>query len=56
MTCVLAKNLYSHLESKNLLPEEEKGCGKQSKASKDQLVDKMIIRNRTLRLTGLNVV
>ena len=56
LTAVLAEDIYNHLEIKNLLPVEQKGCRKRSRGTKDQLlIDKMIIRNCKKRLTGLGI-
>ena len=40
-TGILSDELYDHLESKRLLPEEQKGCQRKSKGKKD----KVILRN-----------
>ena len=54
LTGVLADKMYEHLEEKQLLPEEQKGCRRKSKGTKDQLlIDKLIIRNCKRRKTGL---
>ena len=46
--------MYYHLDSKNLLPEEQKGCRKRSRGTKDQLlIDKTIIKNCKRRNCGL---
>jgi len=45
---------YKHLEENNLLPEEQKGCRKNSRGTKDQLlINRMIIKNCKRRHTGL---
>ena len=54
LTGVLADKMYEHLEEKQLLQEEQKGCRRKSKGAKDQLlIDKLIIRNCKRRKTGL---
>ena len=54
LTGVLADKMYEHLEEKQLLQEEQKGCRRKSKGTKDQLlIDKLIIRNCKRRKTGL---
>ena len=54
LTGILADDLYSHLENKDLLPVEQKGGRKGSRGTKDQLlIDKMIIRNSKRRQTNL---
>ena len=56
LTGVLADELYNHLDSQRLLPEEQKGCRRGCRGTKDQLlIDKMVIRNCKRRLTGLGV-
>ena len=42
------------MESENLLPEEQKGCRRKSKGTKDQLlIDKAILRDCRKRKTNL---
>ena len=42
----MGDELYNHLEEKNLLPDEYKGCRRNSRGTKDQLlIDKLVIRN-----------
>ena len=54
LTGVLADKMYEHLENEHLLPEEQKGCRKNYRGTKDQLlIDKMIIKNCKRRKTGL---
>ena len=54
LTGIMSDEIYQHLESKRLLPSEQKGCRRNSRGTKDQLlIDKMIIRNCKRRLTGL---
>ena len=56
LTGVTSDEIYEHLESKRLLPSEQKGCRRNSRGTKDQLlIDKMIIRNCKRRLTGLGM-
>ena len=46
MTGMLAGKMYSHLERKNVLPSEQKGCRKGSRGTKDQLlIDKTVLRD-----------
>ena len=45
LTGILADELYQHLESKELLPEEQKGCCRDARGTKDQLlIDKTILK------------
>ena len=54
---VLADTTYQHLDRKSLSPEEQKGCRRNSRGTKDQLlIDKMIFRNCRRRKTGLGIV
>ena len=56
LTGILADELYQHLESKELLPEEQKGCRRDARGTKDQLlIDKTILKNCRRRLTGLGM-
>ena len=56
LTGIVSESLYHHLESEKLLPEEQKGCRKQSRGTKDQLmIDKMTMKNCARRLTNLCV-
>ena len=46
LTGMLAEKMYSHLERENVLPSEQKGCGKGSPGRKDQLlIDKTVSRD-----------
>ena len=46
LTGTIPEELYQHLEQAELLPNEQKGCTKQRKGNKDQLIkDKMVIKN-----------
>ena len=43
LTGLFAEMIYEHLDVNNLLPDEQKGCRKRSRGTKDQLlIDKMI--------------
>ena len=56
LTRIIGAELYNDLEGKNLLPEEQKGCRRKSRATKDQLIiDKMILKNCKRRLTNLSL-
>ena len=51
---MLSEKMYDHLETGQLLPEEQKGCRKRSRGTKDQLlIDKMVLRNCKRRKTNL---
>ena len=46
LTGILAEEVYTHLERKNLLPDEQEGCRRNSRGTKDQLmIDKMVLKN-----------
>ena len=51
---VLLEKIYDHFEAQHLFPEEQKGCRKGSRGTKEQLlVDKMVMRNCKRRKTNL---
>ena len=44
LTDIVADQIYNHLEENNLLPEEQKGCCRNSRGTKDQLlIDKAVV-------------
>ena len=46
LTGIFSEKIYQHLEEKSLLPDEQKGCRKNSRGTKDQLlIDKMILKD-----------
>ena len=54
MTGILAERMYSHIETENVLPSEQKGCRKGSPGTKDQLlIDKTVLRDCKRRHTNL---
>ncbi|XP_068738998.1 uncharacterized protein [Montipora capricornis] len=56
LTGIMSNDLYQHLENTNLLTDEQKGCRRNSRGTKDQLlIDKMIIKNCKRRKTGLGM-
>ena len=45
LTGIFAEKIYDHLQANNLLPDEQKGCRKRSRGTKDQLlIDKAVLR------------
>ena len=45
LTGIFAERIYDHLKDNNLLPVEQKGCRKQSRGTKDQLlIDKAVLK------------
>ena len=56
LTGIFAEEIYDHLKGNNLLPDEQKGCRKRSRGTKDQLlVDKAIMleARRKRRFLGM---
>ena len=53
LTSVLADAMYEHLDGKGLFVDEQKGCRRKSRGTKDQLlVDKAVMRSCKKRLCG----
>ena len=53
-TGILADNMYDYLERERILPEEQKGCRKGRRGTKDQLlIDKAILKDCRKRHTNL---
>ena len=49
LTGVIAESMYGYLERNNILPEEQKGCRRKSRGTKDQLlIDKVILQDCAL--------
>ena len=43
---ILADSMYQHLETQNLIPEEQKGCKRNSRGCKEQLlIDKLVMKH-----------
>ena len=54
LTGVIAEEVYGFLEANLLLPQEQKGCRRNSRGTNDQLfVDKMIMREVKMRKRNL---
>ena len=54
MTGMIANSVNEYLEMYNLLPEEQKGCRRNSRGTKDQLlIDKMVLNDCKKRHTNL---
>ena len=46
LTSILADEIYNHPEENDILPEEQKGCHRNSRGTKDQLlIDKAVMKN-----------
>ena len=57
ITGIAADEIYNHLEENDLLPEEQRGCRRNSRGTKDQLlIDKAIMKNCRRRKVGLSMV
>ena len=56
LTGIFAEKMYQHLEANNLLPDEQKGCRKRSRGTKDQLlIDKMILKDAKRGIKNLSM-
>ncbi|MEM7264391.1 MAG: reverse transcriptase domain-containing protein [Pseudomonadota bacterium] len=56
MTGIFSEKIYQHLDQNELLVEEQKGCRKNSRGTKDQLlIDKAILKNCKRRHTNLSM-
>lgn len=49
LTSIIANKIYKHMENNNLLDEEQKGCRKNSKGCKEQLIIDSIITGHAKR-------
>ena len=53
---ILAEQVYGHMKSEKLLPDEQKGCRRQSKGTKGVLmIDKMVKKNCKRIMTNISV-
>lgn len=52
LTSIIAEKIYKHLETNNLLSEEQKGCRKKSKGCKEQLIIDSIVTEDAKRKKG----
>ena len=56
LSAIISEEVYKHLAQNNLFPTEQKGCKKESRGTKDQLlIDKMVLKNCKKRKTNLFV-
>ena len=56
LTVVIAEEMYNYLERETILPEEQKGCKRGSRGTKDQLlIDKMVLNDCKKRHTNLSM-
>ena len=52
-TGIMSDEIYKHLETNKALPEEQKGCRRNSRGTKDQLlIDKMVMKKCRKRQVG----
>ena len=52
LTGVIAEEMYDYLEQEKLLPEDQKGCRRRSRGTKDQLlIDKTVLKDCKKRHT-----
>ena len=56
LTGIFAEKIYDHLLDNNLLPDEQKGCRKRSRGTKDQLlIDKEILKEARVKKRCLSM-
>ena len=54
VTGIIAESIYGFLEGNMVLPNEQKGCRRKSRGTKDQLItDKMVLKDCRRRNTNL---
>lgn len=54
LSSIIAEEIYQHLDHYKLIPVEQKGCRKESRGAKDQLlIDKMVLKDCKQRKTNL---
>ena len=57
ITGIVADEIYNHLEKNDLLPEEQKGCRRNRRGTKYQLlIDRAAMKNCKRRKVGLSMV
>ena len=56
MEVVIAESMYTFLEWKDVLPNEQKGCRRKTRGTKDQLlIDKLVLKDCKKRCTNLSM-
>ena len=56
LTEVITEEMYNSLEREKILPEEQKGCKRRSRVTKDQLlIDKTVLKDCKKRHTNLYI-
>ena len=54
LTGIISEDMYCFMENENILPDEQKGCRRKSRGTKDQLlIDKTILKDCRKRRTNL---
>ena len=57
LTGVIAEEMYNYLEREKILPEEQKGCKRGSRGTKDALlIDKTVLQDCSKRHTNLSML
>ena len=57
LTGIVADEIYNHVKEKDLFLEEQKGCCRNSRGTKDQLLmDMAVMKNCRKRRFGLSIV
>ena len=53
LTAMVPEDIYCFMENENLFPEEQKGCRRKSRGTKDQLlIDKAVLKDCRKRRTN----
>ena len=56
LTGILADKMYDHLQANQLFPDEQKGCRRRSRGTKDQLlIDKAVLRDARVKKRSLSM-
>ena len=54
MTAMISESISEHLIDNSIIPWEQKGCGKKSRGTKDQLIlEKSVMKDSKERKTNL---
>ena len=57
LTDIVTDEIYNNLQQNDILREEQKGCRRNSRGTKDQLlIDKAVIKNCRIKNVGLSMV
>ena len=56
LTGILGNEIYEFIDKNNIFPEEQKGCKRKSRGTKDQLlIDKAVLKDCKVRKTNLGM-